>query len=384
MNGSDFLYTFRTYKLYYNDAFPLIFRGLRYHNPRPLPLKELEANHACRAAIEFKCQELDEQYQEQVRKCLALLLSHGADPNQLPGSCPKIMHDMDWSEGYETKIIQADNRWKLLGVGASMKIFKYHRFDAVASTSQTPNIHGITALHIAAWRGDAQCLELIVRKGRAAINARATDGRNALHFLYQYCMRPSDLVACTRLLVQHGIDVHAQAVDTGDCTTSSISTNSSSALTPVDVLLAHAFVKRSHVRHLAVAFTADLSPDNFTKDPDDPDHTPPQDNYHQEILECLDILFQAGAPLNRCDRNGATCLHMLYTKFYRCLRDADDEFQSRNGHDIVPYAFTVKPLLVFPTFLLNSGLNVSIIYEQSTAFFHRLFHLVSYHYSIGF
>lgn len=61
----------------------------------------------------------------------------------------------------------------------------------------------LTVLHLASWRGDAKCLELLLNHG-AISTQRATDGRNGLHFLYQYCNKPCDLVQATSLLIKHG------------------------------------------------------------------------------------------------------------------------------------------------------------------------------------
>ena len=62
---------------------------------------------------------------------------------------------------------------------------------------------------------------------------RGIDGRNALHLLYHYCNKPGDLVECTKLLLDAGVDPN-DSDDEGN--------------TPLYLLLKHTFVKKSYVR----------------------------------------------------------------------------------------------------------------------------------------
>ncbi len=306
-------------------------RGLRYHNHRIPELAILEDSNALSRAITEKCIEIDSVYQDQVREALKLLLEKGAECNVIPGSCPGIPYDITWSENYEHKIIQTEQRWNLFTFGISMEFSTYSIFNPL-STYRPTNAKGVTVLHLAAWRGDADCLELLL-KHNANVHTCTTDGRNALHFLYQYCNKPVNLALCTSLLIQHGIDT--SAVD-------------SNGHTPAFVLLHHIHVKHSHIQYLANAYTEDSTKSLASGD----------DNFCDMIQQCLELLLEAGASITQTNGEGETLLHFIYSRFEHALRDCEEGFQQQ-GFYLVPYQFKVMPLIKSSTLLLQLGCPVS-------------------------
>jgi len=305
-------------------------RGLRYHQ-YPVPkLADLENVNAAREQMLQACIEVDRLYQEDVYKCLELVLRHGADSNILPATCPGIPYYSEWSENYEHKIMQSDQRWNLFTFGGSMEFTTYSVFNPL-SCHRPSNSKNVTVLHLCAWRGDVKCIDLLLQHG-ADVQATTTDKRNALHFLYLYCNKPSDLVPSTALLIQHGIDVNL------------VDENGHS---PIHMLLNHFLVKRSHVKYLANSYTES----NVRELPALLDH------YRDDIKQCLTFLLEAGAELEV--NEGIPLLHHIYTRFEQSLRNCEPEFQVK-GHYLVPYHFKLEPLHDMSQHLVKLGCKVKI------------------------
>ena len=306
-------------------------RGLRYHRFSIPEIKRLEDLHAPKTEIERQCIEIDTLYQEQVHQCILLLLSQGARCNVTPGTCPSVPHCSEWNESFEHKIMQSEQRWNLLGFGTSMEFSTYNIFNPLTDF-KVDNTSGLNLFHLAAWRGDANYLKLLLEHG-IDINTLTRDGRNVLHLLYIYCNKPADLVTSTTVLIDAGIDVN---------------TSDSAGLSPLMVLLYHIITKRTHVKYLANAYSENY----MVEDPD-------QDHFHAEIKECVLALLKAGANINHKNVMGETSLHVIYKRFEHSLDGCEEEFQIR-GHYLVPYRFKVKPLTEFSHFLIENGADVSI------------------------
>ena len=80
-------------------------------------------------------------------QCIDLLLSYGAGPNHIGGTCPMVVAEPNWAEGFETKIMQSERRWNLLGLGASMKYSKYNTFDPLTNC-KVLNAGRLAPLHL--------------------------------------------------------------------------------------------------------------------------------------------------------------------------------------------------------------------------------------------
>ncbi len=296
-------------------------RGLLYHAyPIPEVKRMIDLMHP-KAEILAKVRQLDEIYQSEVYNSLKILLERGADVNAVADTCPVVPHNRTWNETFEHKLMQQEQRWKLLMRETSMEISTYSIFNSL-SNPRIANTFSLAPIHLAAWRGDACCLELLLLYGCQA--SRTGDGRNPLHFLYHYCNKPADLAKCTRLLLEHRVNPNDEDEEGNS---------------PLFLLFYHIHVKRSYIKYLANAYleeTSDLSPEH--------------DNYHTEILHCVELLVQHGASLTHINSTNQTLLHTVYDRFEQSLTNCDEEFQLQ-GHYLVPYAFRLQPLVTFSSFL---------------------------------
>ena len=307
-------------------------RSLRYHCYRVDEIGRLEDYHAPRSEIENVCIRIDHEYQSQVLHCLQLLLESGAEVNFTPAVCPAVPYAMEWNENYQHKIIQSEQRWNLLSFGAGMEYSTYSIFNPL-SLHRVENSSGMTLLQLAAWRGDANCLQVLLHHGARA-DTVTTEKRNALHFLYHYCNKPSDLICATGMLIKYGVDVNLADID---------------GRTPLFLLVNHVFNKRSYVKYLANSYS-----DDYNVDPD-------KDNYRPEIESCAQLLLDAGANINHADNNGHNLLHAMYMGFGRTLEASEEDFQIQ-GHYLVPHDFRVSPLSDTASFLIERGCQVRIAY----------------------
>lgn len=307
-------------------------RSLRYHCYRVDKIGQLEDFNAPKSQIEKVCIDLDKEYQSQVFHCLELLLASGANVLFSPAVCPAVPYAMEWNENYQHKIIQSEQRWNLLSFGAGMEYSTYSIFNPL-SLHRVENSSGMSILHLAAWRGDVRCLELLIHHG-AQGNAVTLEKRNALHFLYHYCNKPSDLIAATKLLIQHDIDVNLADVD---------------GRSPLFLLVNHIFNKRSYVKYLANSYSKDYSVCM---------HSPVHDHYRFELQACMELLLEAGTDINHTDNNGQNLLHAMYLGFGRTLEASEEDFQVK-GHYLVPHDFIVSPLADFGEFIIQKGCKVN-------------------------
>lgn len=304
-------------------------RGLRWH-PYKIPgLGTLEDLNGDKAALEEMCTVLDTEYQEQVHRSVTTLVQNGAEVNAPLVRVPAVLHSPEWIETFEHKLIQSEFRWNLL-FSSSMEFSTYSAFNPLTKYC-VPNSCDVTLLHMAAWRGDPDIIEILLKAGADA-KAVTVGGRTALHFLYLYCNKPQGLPAATKLLLTHGVDVNS--VDTR-------------GRTALHLLLVHTLTKRSHVMYLANAFNGDGV---YSKSYD-----PKADNFCEEIHECTEMLLDHGASL---DLKGKTALMVLYEAFEHSLDGCDDAFQSK-GHYLVPYQFSLSPVLTFSQRLIQLGSQVS-------------------------
>lgn len=310
---------------YYGDT-PLsllvlhVNRGLKFHRYKVNELKVLEDSTVSEKEKYDVCVDVDARYQYQVRSCLELLLRRGTVANVVPTMCPSVIHQAEWNELFELKLIQSELRWTILSFGASMEFATYNVFNPLSSKREK-NLRGININHLMAWRGDAQCLELLLQYCPSDVNLCTVDGWNALHFLYFYCNKPSDLVAATKHLITAGVSVNQ---------------SDRRGITPMHLLLCHILVKRSHIKYLANAYDHDY----VTK-------LNVPDNYCEEIRRCIVLLFENGAStsfLAGCVTE--TPLHFIFERFERSLVNCQEEFQAK-GHLLVPYAFQLQPVLEF-------------------------------------
>src|SRR6218665_1699058 len=323
-----------------------VFNSIDRHGNTPLFLLVLHVNRglsytdslvtvlAERQRIQDSCiVDVHEKYQRQVLRCLETLLDHGADARIVPPNCPSVIHQVEWNELFELKLVQSKSRWLHLRTGMSMQSNKHSAFDPLLS-KRSENARGVRIVHLLAWRGDAQCLERLLRHGSVEADACTADRWNALHFLYLYCLKPSDLVASTRLLIDSGVNVN----QTGD-----------GGVTPIRLLLRHVLIKRSHVKYLASAPRQD-----HLCSADVPD------NYCNEIRQCLHLLLSAGARVEG-DAASGNPLHVIFESFRQSLVNCDWEFQ-RLGHEVVPYSFRLQPVVEFVDYFVQlPDLDVRIV-----------------------
>ena len=238
-------------------------RGLRYHAYSIPKIQSLVDSNATTEEIESSCIELDKQYQDNVYSCIELLISKGAVVDYVPSKCPSIAHDVEWTKAYENKLLQQDGRWHLFERGLKMDYTKFNFFDPV-TVGKVENVNGVSVLHLAAWRGNAKCISILLEHC-ADVNCRTVDGRNALHFLYQYCNKPMDLAEATQALIAKGVSVRV---------------TDSSGLAPFQGLLKHTLISRSYVKYLANAYTAEFCIQD-----------PSADNYRAEVKACISKHF---------------------------------------------------------------------------------------------
>lgn len=232
--------------------------------------------------------------------------------------------------------------WTHTKLGGQEERDTYTNFDPLSNEHVWSNRSNVSLIHIAAWRGDASALEQLLLAGADA-TVKTTGDWGLLHFLYVYCSKPRDLAQATRLLLEHGADPRLENAHNNR---------------PLHLLLWHIHCKRSYSRFLANAYTDPTLPSNHDDD----------DNYHQEIRECLEILLKAGASLSDLDTLGDTPLHLVYRRFERGMSAIDSDFPSQ-GHPLVPYNFKVKPIIEFSELLIERGCDVSIL-----SFWHFLLH----------
>ena len=301
--------------------------GLRYHDC-PL-IAKLDAKNGLTDKAMIK---LDESYQEQVHKCLELLLEAGADVHMIPANVPKAPHFDVWMEAYEHKLMQTDGRWHLIVMGGCMQVSTYNNFNPLAIYAEDYNSNSLTLTHLAAWRGDVKCLEKLIQYGCHG-NTRTKDGRNALHLLYHYCNKPCQLVRATEVLIEAGVNVNDL---------------DRFGRTPIHTLLYHIFMRRSHTRLLANTY----SEDHFMHK---------SDNLWPEIKQCVLRLLAAGADINHMDILGQTPLQSMFRKFWRSTIHSDLKFQS-NSSEIVPFTYQVAPMAEFADFLLKHGAKVFVFF----------------------
>lgn len=309
-------------------------RGLSYTDSLVTVLAERQRMHDTCVV------DVHEKYQRQVVRCLEMLLSHGADGSVVPMNCPSVIHQTDWNELFELKLVQSKSRWFHLRTGISMQSNKHSAFDPLLS-KRHHNTRGIRIIHLLAWRGDVQCLELLLGRSSIEADVCTIDGWNAFHFLYFYCLKPSDLVAATKLLIDCGVNVNQ--IGHG-------------GITPIHLLLRHILIKRSHVKYLASAPRHD-----HLRSDDVPD------NYCSEIRQCLDLLLSAGAKVTG-DLAFGTPLHVIFENFKQSLVNCDWEFQ-RLGHEVVPYNFRLQPVAEFVDYFVRlPDLNVRTVFLAAFVF----------------